>query len=66
MISREELSKYMMDVCSKERYGMQPPRDISKEALQELVMAARDRLTYHKAMEKVLSKAKESATAPSA
>lgn len=65
MISREEL-QYMMDVCSRERYGMQPPRDISQEALQELVMAARDRLTYHKAMEKVLSKAKESATAPSA
>ncbi|EPJ28145.1 trigger factor [Chlamydia psittaci] len=65
VISREEL-QYMMDVCSRERYGMQPPRDISQEALQELVMAARDRLTYHKAMEKVLSKAKESATAPSA
>ncbi|QVE49442.1 trigger factor [Chlamydia crocodili] len=65
VISREEL-QYMMDVCSRERYGMQPPRDISNEALQELVMAARDRLTYHKAMETVLSKAKELATAPSA
>ncbi|WP_375793854.1 trigger factor [Chlamydia sp. 12-01] len=65
VISREEL-QYMMDICSRERYGMQPPRDISNEALQELVMAARDRLTYHKAMEAVLSKAKELATAPSA
>lgn len=35
------------------------PKDISNEVLQELVTAARDRLTYHKALEKVLSKAKE-------
>ncbi|WP_348663294.1 trigger factor [Chlamydia vaughanii] len=65
VISREEL-QYMMDVCSRERFGMQPPRDISNEVLQDLVMAARDRLTYHKALERVLSKAKELAAAPSA
>ncbi len=58
VISREEL-QHMIDVCSRERFGVQPPKDISNEVLQELVTAARDRLTYHKALEKVLSKAKE-------
>ncbi|AHK63552.1 trigger factor [Chlamydia avium] len=58
VISREEL-QHMMDICSRERFGMQPPKNISNEILQELVIAARDRLTYHKALEKVLSKAKE-------
>ncbi|EPP34553.1 trigger factor [Chlamydia ibidis] len=64
-ISREEL-QHMMDICSRERFGMQPPRDISNETLQELVVAARDRLTYYKALNSVLSKAKELSAAPSA
>ncbi|ANH78644.1 trigger factor [Candidatus Chlamydia sanziniae] len=55
-ISREEL-QYMMDVCSKERFGAQPPKDISNEILQELITAARDRLTYHKAIENAIAKA---------
>lgn len=64
-ISREEL-QYMMDVCSRERFGQQPPKDISNDTLQELVMSARDRLTYSKAIEHVLRKAELLASTPSA
>ncbi|SPN73960.1 Trigger factor,trigger factor,FKBP-type peptidyl-prolyl cis-trans isomerase (trigger factor),trigger factor,Bacterial trigger factor protein (TF) [Chlamydia serpentis] len=64
-ISREEL-QYMIDVCSKERFGAQPPKDISNDTLQELVMSARDRLTYSKAIEHVLRKAEQLTTTPSA
>lgn len=60
-ISREEL-QHMMDVCSRERFGLQPPRDISNDVIQELVMIARDRLTYNKAIEVILSKVKNSLT----
>lgn len=64
-ISREEL-QHMMDICSRERFGVQPPQDLSREVLQELVMTARNRLTYHKAIERVLFKAKELASTPEA
>ncbi|WP_100934279.1 trigger factor [Candidatus Chlamydia corallus] len=64
-ISREEL-QYMMDVCSRERFGGPPPKDISNDTLQELVMSARDRLTYSKAIEHVLRKAEPLTTTPSA
>lgn len=57
-ISREEL-QHMMDICSRERFGLQPPKDISNEEIQELVLMARERLTYHKAIDCVLAKVQE-------
>lgn len=56
--TREEL-QYMIEMCSRERFGPQPPKDISNEMLQELVSAARDRLTYSKAIEKAREKAEK-------
>ncbi|AID37630.1 trigger factor [Chlamydia muridarum str. Nigg] len=63
-ISREELQR-MMDVCSRERFGAHPPKDISNEMLQELVLAARDRLTYHKAIEAISAEKKDLEVVPS-
>ncbi|MBQ8498797.1 trigger factor [Chlamydia sp.] len=63
-ISREELQQ-MMDICSRERFGSHPPKDISNEVIQELVLAARDRLTYHKAIEAVSSMKKDLEIIPS-
>ncbi|WP_201456397.1 trigger factor [Chlamydia sp. 17-3921] len=54
--NREEL-QYTIEACSRERFGSQPPKNISNEVLQELISASRDRLTYSKAIEKVLEKA---------
>ncbi|CRH68267.1 trigger factor [Chlamydia trachomatis] len=63
-ISREEL-QYMMDVCSRERFGGYPPKDISNEMIQELVLVARDRLTYRKAIEAISSEKKDLEVVPS-
>lgn len=63
-ISREEL-QYMMDVCSRERFGAHPPKDISNQMIQELVLVARDRLTYRKAIEVVSSEKKDLEATPS-
>lgn len=54
-ISREEIQS-MVDTCARERFGIQPPQNISNEELQSIVTTARERLTYKKAIEAVLSK----------
>lgn len=55
VINKEEL-QYALDSCSRERFGGPPPKNISKEEIQDLIAIARERLTYYKAIEKSLEK----------
>lgn len=54
-MTREEIQA-MVDMCARERFGIQPLQNISNEELQAIVTTAKERLTYKKAIEAVLSK----------
>ena len=52
-------------MSARERFGAHPPKDISNQMIQELVLVARDRLTYRKAIEVVSSEKKDLEATPS-